>query len=162
MSKTNKKLWVKAHKIAAKGSAEPAKIKTAKKYVNVRVASERAFDTALILQTPIAFRALLRIYIDGFVDGVAGAVRGQGRKTYDVPPKIAEFMLTMLATTRGAEAMIGDLNERFTRECKEFDRDRAVRLYWARTLRSLGPLLWRAIGKVVITMVKRFFGPGAA
>jgi hypothetical protein len=78
------------------------------------------------------------------------------------PPEIAEFLLTMLATTRGADAMIGDLNERFTRECKEFGRNRAVRLYWARALRSIGPLLWRAIGKVVVAVVKRFFGAGAA
>jgi hypothetical protein len=65
------------------------------------------------------------------------------------PPAIAEFLLTMLATTRRAEAMIGDLNERFTRECQECGHARAVRLYWARTLRSVGPLLWRATAKVV-------------
>jgi hypothetical protein len=58
--------------------------------------------------------------------------------------------------------MIGDLNERFSHECEEFDRDRAVRLYWARTLRSVGPLLRRAIAKVVITMVKRIFGLSGA
>jgi hypothetical protein len=45
------------------------------------------------------------------------------------PPKIAEFMLTALAATRASEAMIGDLNERFTTECKDFGRPRAVRLY---------------------------------
>jgi hypothetical protein len=78
------------------------------------------------------------------------------------PPKMAEFLLTALATTRRAEAMIGDLNERFTDECKKFGRDRAVRLYWARTLRSLGPLLRRAIGKAlkwgaVIAAVRRLF-----
>jgi hypothetical protein len=49
------------------------------------------------------------------------------------PPKIAEFLLTALATTRVAEAMIGDLSEHFARDCKEFGRPRAVRLYWART-----------------------------
>lgn len=64
--------------------------------------------------------------------------------------------------TRSAEAIVGDINEHFTRECRELGRDRAVRLYWARTLRSLGPLLWRAIGKVVVAAVKRFFGPTAA
>jgi hypothetical protein len=50
---------------------------------------------------------------------------------------VAEFLITMLATTRHAEAMIGDLNERFTREYKEFGPDRAVRLCWAHALRSL-------------------------
>jgi hypothetical protein len=58
--------------------------------------------------------------------------------------------------------MIGDLNECFTRECKEFGRNRAVRLHWSRTLRSLPPLVWRAIGNVVVAVVKRIFGPTAA
>src|SRR5262249_10907529 len=78
------------------------------------------------------------------------------------PPSIAEFLLTALATTRTAEAMIGDLNERFRDERKKFGRSRAIRLYWARALRSLWPLLWRAIGKavkwgVVIAAMKRLF-----
>jgi hypothetical protein len=75
---------------------------------------------------------------------------------------LAEFLLTVFATTRSADAMIGDLNERFTGECREFGRDRTVRLYWARTLRSLPPLVWRAIGKVVVAAVKRFFGLSGA
>jgi hypothetical protein len=45
--------------------------------------------------------------------------------------------------------MVGDLNERFTTEREKLGRDRAVRLYWARTLRSLRPLLRRAIGKAL-------------
>jgi len=78
------------------------------------------------------------------------------------PPKIAEFLLTALATTRTAEAVIGDLNERFTTECETVGRRRAVRLYWARTLRSLWPLLKRAIAKAlkwgaVIAAVRRLF-----
>jgi hypothetical protein len=78
------------------------------------------------------------------------------------PPEFAEFLLTLLATTRTAEAMIGDLNEHFARERKELGRDRAVRLYCARTLRSLWPLLRRAIGKAmkwgaVIAAVRRLF-----
>ncbi len=77
-------------------------------------------------------------------------------------PKIAEFLLTMILQSSRADAVIGDLNEYFTRECKEFGRDRAVRLYWARTLRSLWPLLRRAIGKAlkwgaVIATMRRLF-----
>jgi hypothetical protein len=78
------------------------------------------------------------------------------------PPNVAEFLLAALATTRAAEAMIGDLNERFATECKEFGRDRAVWLYWAHTLRSLWPLLKRAVAKAVkwgavIAAVRRLF-----
>jgi hypothetical protein len=78
------------------------------------------------------------------------------------PPKIAEFLLTALLKPSHADAVTGDLNEHFTRERNELSRDRAVRLYWARTLRSLWPLLRRAIGKalrwgVVIAAARRLF-----
>jgi hypothetical protein len=78
------------------------------------------------------------------------------------PPRIAEFLLTALATTPRAESMVGDLNERFADECKKLGRDSAVRLYWARTLRSLWPLLRRAIGKAlkwgaVVAALRRLF-----
>jgi hypothetical protein len=84
------------------------------------------------------------------------------RKDDGQPPMVAEFLLTMIASTRSAEAMIGDLNEIFTREREEVGRDRAVHLYWGRALRSLGPLVWRAIGKAlkwgaVIAAARRLF-----
>jgi hypothetical protein len=50
------------------------------------------------------------------------------------PPKLAEFLLIAFATTRHAEAQIGDLNERFTSDCEALGHQRATRLYWARTL----------------------------
>jgi hypothetical protein len=58
--------------------------------------------------------------------------------------------------------MVGDLNERFANERDKLGRCRAVRLYWARTLRSLWPLLRRAIGKAlkwgaVIAAARRLF-----
>ena len=65
------------------------------------------------------------------------------------PPKWAEFFLTALACSRHAEAAIGDLNERFAGECEQFGAKRAARLYWARTARSIVPLLLRAVGKVL-------------
>jgi hypothetical protein len=84
------------------------------------------------------------------------------RTTQVAPPKVAEFLLTALATTPRANAMIGDLNERLADEIQKLGRDRAVRLYWARTLHSLWPLLRRAIGKAVkwgavIAAVRRHF-----
>lgn len=78
------------------------------------------------------------------------------------PPEFAEFLLAALLRPSYAEGAIGCLNEHFTRECKEFGRDRAVRLYWGRALHSLWPLLRRAIGKAlkwgaVIAAFKRLF-----
>jgi hypothetical protein len=78
------------------------------------------------------------------------------------PPGIAEFLLTALLKPSQADALTGDLNEHFARDCEKSGRRRAVRLYWARTLRSLWPLLWRAMGKAVkwgavIDTVRRHF-----
>jgi hypothetical protein len=86
--------------------------------------------------------------------------RGSMRR--DDPPQIAEFLLTALASSSHAEAAIGDLNERFTSECQQLGERRAARLYWARTLRSLWPLLVRVCGKAlkwgaVIATVRRLF-----
>ena len=58
-------------------------------------------------------------------------------------------MLTTLLKPARAEAVVGDLNEHFTRDYEEFGYNRATRLYWARTLRSLWPLLWHTICKAV-------------
>jgi hypothetical protein len=79
------------------------------------------------------------------------------------PPKYAELLLTAFASTRHAEAMIGDLNERHVDWCKRFGVRWADRLYWVRAVQSIGPLLWRSIVKalkwaVVISTVRRFLG----
>src|SRR5258707_5931521 len=95
-------------------------------------------------------------------DGAFRIPHHGSRTTQVAPPKVAEFLLTALATTPRANAMIGDLNERLADEIQKLGRDRAVRLYWARTLHSLWPLLRRAIGKAVkwgavIAAVRRHF-----
>jgi hypothetical protein len=87
---------------------------------------------------------------------------GTATQDHREPPKIAEFLLTALLSRARADALTGDLEERFTRDCEELGRRRAVRLYWARTLRSLWPLLRRATAKAlkwgaVIATVRRMF-----
>ena len=94
-----------------------------------------------------------------FRDTLSAAWRAKNVKTVDAPgttepneldpPKIAEFLLIAFATTRYAAHAVGDRNEVFARECKELGRDRAVRRYWADTLRSLRPLLTRAIERAL-------------
>ena len=78
------------------------------------------------------------------------------------PPKLAEFCLTSLLSERLADALIGDLNERFNRDCQQLGAARACRLYWARTLRSAWPLMRRYAARVVkwgfvLENVRRFF-----
>ncbi len=79
------------------------------------------------------------------------------------PPELAEFLLVTLSSPSHGDAVVGDLNERFTAECKKLGRQRAIRLYWARTLRTLGPLLLRAVHKVlkwgvILAAAKRLTG----
>jgi hypothetical protein len=45
--------------------------------------------------------------------------------------------------------MVCDFDEHLTHDYQKFGGDRAVPLYWARTLRSLWPLLKWAIGKAL-------------
>jgi predicted DNA-binding protein (UPF0251 family) len=98
-----------------------------------------------------------------YIDEAAGIkVIGPTKDDEPHPPRLAEFLLTLFVPPSRADAMVGDLNERLASECKKLGRHRAVRLYWAHTLRSLWPLLRRAIGKalkwgVVVATVKRFF-----
>jgi len=78
------------------------------------------------------------------------------------PPKIAEFLLAVLLRPSRADAVVGDLNERFDGAVEKFGRHRSARMYWGWTLRSLWPLLGRAIGKAlkwgaVIATVRRLF-----
>ncbi len=78
------------------------------------------------------------------------------------PPQLADFCLSLCLSGAKAEAVIGDLNEKFHRDCDHFGAERARRMYWGRTLRSLGPLLLRIGSRVirwglVIESVRRFF-----
>jgi hypothetical protein len=78
------------------------------------------------------------------------------------PPRLAEFLLTLFANSEHGESACGDLNERYSREHEAFGTLRAKRLYWARALRSLWPLLCRVVGRAVkwgvILSIKRFLG----
>jgi hypothetical protein len=60
------------------------------------------------------------------------------------PPATAEWVLTFLAPPRRVEALLGDLEESFHRDCAARGIRRAAWLYWARSLRSIAPLLWMA------------------
>jgi hypothetical protein len=78
------------------------------------------------------------------------------------PPKGAELLFSVLVEPAHAEAALGDLDERFNKECEELGPARAARRYWGRVLRSLLPLLRRAIGRAakwgaILATVKRIF-----
>jgi hypothetical protein len=65
------------------------------------------------------------------------------------PPAFAEFLLEVFLTSKRGQDIVGDMRERFGRECIELGRKRAVRRYGAHCLRTLWPLACRTIGRAV-------------
>jgi hypothetical protein len=75
--------------------------------------------------------------------------------------KIVEFSISILLSPAKADALIGDLSERFVRNCARYGAERARWMYWGQVFRSLGPLLLRAMGRAakwgfLIDAVRRF------
>lgn len=71
-------------------------------------------------------------------------------KQIAAPPASAEWLLTLLLKRHRVDALLGDLEELFHRDCGARGDRRARWLYWARVLRSVAPLLWSAIKKAGI------------
>jgi hypothetical protein len=79
-------------------------------------------------------------------------LRKQGRSSSSVrrePPWLAESLLCIFARAKDIDALMGDFEELFTRDCASgMPHGRAVARYWARVLRSLWPQMWQAIRRV--------------
>jgi hypothetical protein len=76
------------------------------------------------------------------------------------PPPVAEFLLGICAPAKRVDYVVDDMNERFLRECERYGAGRAKWLYWAQVVRSIGPLVIRAIGRAlkwgfVVEVIKR-------
>jgi hypothetical protein len=63
------------------------------------------------------------------------------------PPFIGEWLITLVTPSRKADAILGDMEERFQRELAERSLTMARLLYWARVTRSVGPLALTSIKK---------------
>jgi hypothetical protein len=79
------------------------------------------------------------------------------------PPGLAEALVVLFGPKRRVDAILGDLTERFNEELAQKGLKRARLLFWARVLRSIGPLLWAKIRKfgVFVTIYeigRRFIG----
>jgi hypothetical protein len=70
---------------------------------------------------------------------------GHSAENVAAPPAISEFFLTALSDAKKADAIIGDLNERFHADCVDptIGPKRARLRYRASVFRSLRPLFWR-------------------
>jgi hypothetical protein len=98
----------------------------------------------------------------GDQNAAVGEVVDERARTSVEPPPLAEFFLGLCARTNSHKAVLGDLNETFNRNCAQLGRRRACRLYWAKALQSLLPLLWGTVGRlakwaVIVDAIKRHF-----
>ena len=65
------------------------------------------------------------------------------------PPWLAESLLCIFARTKDIDALMGDFEEIFARDCASgMSQRRAIARYWARVLRSIGPQMWQAIKRI--------------
>jgi len=64
------------------------------------------------------------------------------------PPKLAELIFRVLEKPRSRDALIGDLEEQFLRNVKQFGYRRARRFYWADALSSVWPLVVRKLKRI--------------
>jgi hypothetical protein len=81
----------------------------------------------------------------GTVHGAMAYIRLRSLKarvTTAVPPSLAEWLIALLVPQRRSDAVLGDLEEHFQRNIISRGLQRARALYWAETLRSIGPILW--------------------
>lgn len=78
----------------------------------------------------------------------------------NAPPAVAEFLMMVFASKKQTDAILGDMEERFSRDCKSLTLRRAQLRYWALTIRNLGPLTIRAFKRLgnVALMWKLFGG----
>jgi hypothetical protein len=81
------------------------------------------------------------------------------------PPKLAEFLVTVFCakSSKAADALRGDMLERFHRDCEKRGPPRARLLYWGEAMRSLWPLFRRWMGRAatfaaIMSSIKGCFG----
>jgi hypothetical protein len=65
------------------------------------------------------------------------------------PPAAARWLLELAIGGVREDALIGDINERFTRDCEEVGLLRARLRYWGQVGRSVGPLLLGALRRMM-------------
>jgi hypothetical protein len=81
-----------------------------------------------------------------------GFVGHHGTSYIREPPWLAEILLRIFARTACAkdiEALMGDFEELFERDCASaMSQRRAVGRYWARVIRSIGPQMMQAVRRL--------------
>ena len=66
------------------------------------------------------------------------------------PPMVAETLIMFFSKSKTVDDHIGDLEELFRRNLNRFGVKRARRLYWAETFRSIRPMVWPALKRLLV------------
>jgi hypothetical protein len=64
------------------------------------------------------------------------------------PPWFAELIFRFLAKPKSRDALLGDLEEQFSRNVKRFGYQRACRFYWTDALSSVLPLIVQQLKRI--------------
>ena len=106
------------------------------------------FDSIATLNWPLAGLGLVLAFAFALIIEFYLRRRLDGNNRTE-PPWLAESLLCIFARAKDIDALMGDLEELFARDCASgMSQRRAVARYWARVLRSIGPQIWQAIKRI--------------
>jgi hypothetical protein len=120
------------------------------------------FAGSKVIEVVSAVNATVKVVLRaaGTTEGTAYA-EGHATIMKSEPPPFAEMIFTALLPRNRHDAMLGDMDERFARDCRMFGVDRARRRYWGHVLRSLRPLVVRGLKKMraiaLLEVARRYF-----
>ena len=103
------------------------------------------------------------IYDNAFLRGAEIVQNPAKENSKSIPPALGESLIVLLCPKNRIEAVLGDLEERFTADEARKGTKRARLLYWMRVLRSVGPLALTKVRKLglyamVVEIGRRLIG----
>ncbi len=102
--------------------------------------------------TPVAYTHEL----DGWCEIVLPQLQALEQKAAhaekDEPPINAEFLFHLFMTAQSADAIVGDLGEKYKRHLRKYGCGRARFWYCVQTFISLKPIIWAWIKKPLTTL----------
>jgi len=69
------------------------------------------------------------------------------------PPLNAAFLFHLFMTPQNADAITGDLEERYKIISKKFGKGKADFWFWSQTITSIGPIVWAATKRVMRKLI---------
>ena len=66
------------------------------------------------------------------------------------PPINAEFLFYLFMSPKDCDALVGDLDERYRLIYKKFGARRANFWYWTQAIRSVSPIVWAWLKKIIM------------